>query len=666
VLRFFHGRHAFVVSALLVGLAALCAGCGGTGEYQQRYDAGVQYLNRGEHRKAVAELEQAVEANPDSVDARLKLGDAYTGTKQFDEALDVTVQLLRIADEPSMQGIQRATAYRRIAVLTLRGAYGKGSTSGLQRASTFFEKWIKQQPDAYGAHLGKGLSLLGLERYYRTGASRDNAWDRLASAEQADGRPVEATYFRALAGDRSGQVPAATVAGLYRKALEKAVSQKRRGGGGGPFPEAPDFDFDYVTAAREGLLDLLRRSPASAAADETAARTEATALVEAITAGGGKISPQVQSWLGTGSSGGNGNGSGGTPPPAQHPPVIVTPPWGADRIEPAGLPFTFKVIAQGEAEPTRLEVSLSGKTVQFKEASRKLPVQPGAGGKTLLRTEFTITFLMPAGDHTVEVRPLDARGGRAVLAWESKLRGRTPRKSLIVVGRNGSAAAGAEADATALAAALGDRLDVKANRRAVLIGDRATPEAVVAAVDRLTGGAAATDTLWIYLAAPGGADGSGAPAVALGGAEAGPSWLSLERLARAVRGNATGRVWAVVDAGFGGTAGRRIGEPVTADAEAFLKSMAVEDTRRSVLLGATAGTAAERPGDEPRGLLAGALLEALGAPEADLDGDGSLTAGELAAYVSDLTAFRAATYGVTQDPAAAGDADLPVVPAATR
>ena len=65
--------HAGAVSLALGVLAAVCAGCGGPDQYQERYDAGVQYLNRGEHRNAVAELEQAVEANSDSVEARLKL-----------------------------------------------------------------------------------------------------------------------------------------------------------------------------------------------------------------------------------------------------------------------------------------------------------------------------------------------------------------------------------------------------------------------------------------------------------------------------------------------------------------------------------------------------------------------------------------------------------------
>ncbi len=653
--------------ALVALVSALLAGCGGADVFQERYDAGVGYLDRGEHRKAVVELEQAVEANPDSVDARLKLGDAYTGTQQFEQALDVTVGLLRTADEASMQGQQRATAYRRVGVLTLRKSYAVGSTSGLQRASTFFEKWIKQQPESYGAHLGKGLSLLALERYYRSGGKRDNAWDRFAAAEQADGRGVEATYYRAVAGDRSGQVASRTVADLYRAALAKALKAGATGGNGGPYPEAPDFDNNYVANARDSLLDLLRRSPASAAESEKAARAEATTLVEAITADGGTISAQVQSWLGTGSSGTGGNGTGNGPPVVtQTPPIIVTPPWGADRIEPAGLPFNFKVVAEGEAEPTRLELTINGTPIDITETSRKLPVKRGSDGRTMLRTEFSVTLLMPPGDHTIEVRPLDARGGRAVLAWEAKVRGRTPRKSLVVVGRNGSAAAGAEADAAAIAAALGDRLDVKPNRRIVLIGDRATPDALIAAIDKLTNGAAATDTLWLYVATAGGADGAGDPAIALGGADAGPSWLSLARLARTIRSNRIGRVWAVIDAGFGGEGGRRIGPPGTADADEFVKAMAVANTRRAVLLGASAGTSAERPGDEPRGLLAGALLQALGAREADANGDGSLSAGELASYVSDLTAFRAATYGVTQDPTAAGDADLPVVPAAGR
>jgi hypothetical protein len=217
-----------------------------------------------------------------------------------------------------------------------------------------------------------------------------------------------------------------------------------------------------------------------------------------------------------------------------------------------------------------------------------------------------------------------------------------------------------------VAAALGDRLEVPADRRCSLVGEAATPDAVVSAIGSLTKGGAPTDTLWLYVAAAGGADGAGTPALALGGGDAEPAWLSLPRLARALRGAEVGRVWVCIDAGFAGENGRRVGDAASLDPSELLQAMAVEGTRRALLLGAVDGTAAERPGDEPRGLLTAGLLEALGDRAADADRDGMLSAGELAAYLADLTALRAQSFGLTQDPAGVGDATLLVAPAAGR
>ncbi len=342
----------------------------------------------------------------------------------------------------------------------------------------------------------------------------------------------------------------------------------------------------------------------------------------------------------------------------------MTAPWGPGRVEPAGIPFRFKLLSRGEAEPTQLEVRLDGKLIPALDA-KKLPVSV-VDGNTFHRTEFTVTFDLEPGDHTLVIRALDARGGRTLVPWEAKVRGRTPRESLVVVGRGGTGAPGAEADATAVAAALGDRLDVQADRRRTLVGDTATPDAVISAIESLTKGGATTDRLWLYVAAAGGADGAGTPAIALGASEAGPTWLSLPRLARALRAAEVGRVWVCIDVGFAGEKGRRVGEAASPDPSELLKAMVVEGTRRALLLGAVNGTAAERPGDEPRGLLTAGLLEALGDHAADADRDGMLSSGELAAYLTDLTALRAQSFGINQDPAQVGDATLPVVPAAGR
>ena len=85
-----------VLSALLLALAALAGGCGGTEKLDQQLAKGKALLAEGKHEAAAAALKAATEQDKNSHEAWLNLGHAYRGMKKNDEALAAYVAAKRI------------------------------------------------------------------------------------------------------------------------------------------------------------------------------------------------------------------------------------------------------------------------------------------------------------------------------------------------------------------------------------------------------------------------------------------------------------------------------------------------------------------------------------------------------------------------------------------
>lgn len=77
-------------SRLLAMLAlALLTACGDSGKKAQEHlAAGQKLLEQAKYELALPELQQAVEQDKDSIDARVALGRAYSGLKRYDDALE--------------------------------------------------------------------------------------------------------------------------------------------------------------------------------------------------------------------------------------------------------------------------------------------------------------------------------------------------------------------------------------------------------------------------------------------------------------------------------------------------------------------------------------------------------------------------------------------------
>src|SRR3954470_3245804 len=78
-------RNRFLVLLAILALAA----CGdSTKKSDEHLAAGQKLLDQGKYDAALPELQQAVEQNKDSINARVALGQAYRGLKRYDDALD--------------------------------------------------------------------------------------------------------------------------------------------------------------------------------------------------------------------------------------------------------------------------------------------------------------------------------------------------------------------------------------------------------------------------------------------------------------------------------------------------------------------------------------------------------------------------------------------------
>jgi tetratricopeptide (TPR) repeat protein len=74
---------------LAIMLIIFLAACGDDNKKSDEHlAAGQKLMEQGKYDAALPELQQAVELNKDSIDAKVALGNAYRGLKRYDDALD--------------------------------------------------------------------------------------------------------------------------------------------------------------------------------------------------------------------------------------------------------------------------------------------------------------------------------------------------------------------------------------------------------------------------------------------------------------------------------------------------------------------------------------------------------------------------------------------------
>lgn len=189
-------------SRLLALLAlALLTACGDGGKKAgEHLAAGQKLLEQGKYEAALPELQQAVELNKDSIDARVALGQTYRGLKRYDDALD-TFRAAKKID-------------RYVVAPHIASALTRVETGQIEMAIDELNHVIELEPKNLQAKILLGrVSMMpyrqpdgtvGISR-----ASLERAEMNLESATQAAPDNVEAQRELALAYEKLGKKPEA-------------------------------------------------------------------------------------------------------------------------------------------------------------------------------------------------------------------------------------------------------------------------------------------------------------------------------------------------------------------------------------------------------------------------------------------------------------------------
>ena len=67
----------FLVTVIVLAIALVLSGCGGLGEAERHYSAGVELGNQKQFEEAIAEYGEAIRLDPEHSDAYNKRGELY-------------------------------------------------------------------------------------------------------------------------------------------------------------------------------------------------------------------------------------------------------------------------------------------------------------------------------------------------------------------------------------------------------------------------------------------------------------------------------------------------------------------------------------------------------------------------------------------------------------
>ena len=190
-------RHLWIISIIIVVLLAGCGGGGGQEEpptsapaatpipsADDHMDQAMEYVEQGQYEKAIAELNQAIELEPDNPDAHRNLGTVYGKLNQWEKAATAYEQAIELdpdfgeaygdlvgayfylervpeAIEVGEKAIELAPDYA-MAYNNLGVVYG--SQGQIDTAIALFEQGIQADPGCADAHYNLGFAYESLEQ----------------------------------------------------------------------------------------------------------------------------------------------------------------------------------------------------------------------------------------------------------------------------------------------------------------------------------------------------------------------------------------------------------------------------------------------------------------------------------------------------------------------
>ena len=131
-------KHTLRMFALLLAALVLFTACTSkAAKAQEKIDLGQKYLTELNYTEAVASFTEAIELNPDDIEAYLGRAEAYIGLKQYDDAkADYGTAIEKAADQPYLQ----AEAYIGRAEVNELTTANEDALSDYEAASTALDK----------------------------------------------------------------------------------------------------------------------------------------------------------------------------------------------------------------------------------------------------------------------------------------------------------------------------------------------------------------------------------------------------------------------------------------------------------------------------------------------------------------------------------------------
>lgn len=126
-----------LAAMVLLAVTLLTACASKAARAQEKIDLGQKYLTELNYTEAVASFTEAIELNPDDIEAYLGRAEAYIGLKQYDDAkADYGTAIEKAADQPYLQ----AEAYIGRAEINEQTDENEDALSDYEAASTALDK----------------------------------------------------------------------------------------------------------------------------------------------------------------------------------------------------------------------------------------------------------------------------------------------------------------------------------------------------------------------------------------------------------------------------------------------------------------------------------------------------------------------------------------------
>ena len=155
-------KYSAIVITICLSLVILSYSLfGGSGKAGTRYNQGVYLQQQGQHEEAIAEYDEAIQLNPQYVDAYTNRGIAHQNLGQYERAIQDYDEAIRLNPKDTLAYNNRGSVYHTLGQL--------------QRAIQDYDEAIRLDPQLAGAYGNRGVAHSSLGQYEQAIKDYDDA-----------------------------------------------------------------------------------------------------------------------------------------------------------------------------------------------------------------------------------------------------------------------------------------------------------------------------------------------------------------------------------------------------------------------------------------------------------------------------------------------------------